>query len=489
MIVEERSFTLLLLLLLQLLLILFFASDCQADCCCCLSSFPPPLACCTFPSILGTLCNPTIRHHVHGWSEWSYHGKEDNLRYVYDQFHENRTRGSLTITRIKKGIPGSGCRSLLLGILFLTASTTLIFSLAGSSPISSKPGISCHRKRKCPIQIKEVSGQSDDLEIISIDATTSSDSSNDSVDTSNKSRKSSIKVGGDVPRPHYNRRKPLQVPSANFRRTSGGGQPVSGEGVISPSGTVVRTTPLPHFNWADCREVWELMLQKDETYTRNPLMMARHPNLQARMRSILIDWLSEVCEVYKLHRETFYLALDFVDRYLSTESNVPKHDLQLIGITCLLISSKIEEIYPPKLADFSFVTDGACDESDILAKELVILKALNWDLTPMTVNGWLCVYMQLYSQLEKENSLDASQVKSQKESPKRVTRRTNSPFKEPPEDDFMIPDYPSKFYAQIAHLLDLSMLDVNSLQFNYSVIAASALYHFTNEATVFQCTG
>ena len=37
------------------------------------------------------------------------------------------------------------------------------------------------------------------------------------------------------------------------------------------------------------------------------------------MRSILLDWLTEVCEVYKLHRETFYLAVDFVDRYLTQQ--------------------------------------------------------------------------------------------------------------------------------------------------------------------------
>ena len=369
--------------------------------------------------------------------------------------------------------------------------------MADSSPLSSKPGISYHRKRKCPLQIKQVSGQSDDLEIITIDASSnssSSDSSNDSIETSyHKTSRKAIKIG-DAANPSRSssssRRKTIHVCPANFRRVSGSsrGQSQSGDGIVSPSGTLTRTSPLPHFNWADCREVWELMLQKDESYTRNSLLMNRHPNLQARMRSILIDWLSEVCEVYKLHRETFYLALDFVDRYLSIESNVPKHDLQLIGITCLLISSKMEEIYPPKLAEFCFVTDGACDEADILTQELVVLKALNWDLTPMTVNGWLCVYMQLYSQLEKENSSFEPNQQEQT-SPKRVTRRTNSPFKDPPEDDFMIPGYPSQFFAQIAHLLDLSMLDINCLQFNYSVIAASALYHFTNEATVFQCSG
>jgi cyclin E len=63
-----------------------------------------------------------------------------------------------------------------------------------------------------------------------------------------------------------------------------------------------------------------------------------------------------VCEVYRLHRETFYLAVDFLDRYLGISSNVPKNRLQLIGVTCLFIGAKLEEIYPPKLQEFAYVT-------------------------------------------------------------------------------------------------------------------------------------
>lgn len=39
----------------------------------------------------------------------------------------------------------------------------------------------------------------------------------------------------------------------------------------------------------------------------------------------------KVCEVYRLHRETYHLALDFVDRYLATQTDIPKQQLQLIG--------------------------------------------------------------------------------------------------------------------------------------------------------------
>ena len=73
-------------------------------------------------------------------------------------------------------------------------------------------------------------------------------------------------------------------------------------------------------------------------------------------------------------RETFNLAVDFIDRYLSSSKNIHKQQLQLIGITSLFIAAKIEEIYPPKLTEFAYVTDGACRESEILDKELIILK-------------------------------------------------------------------------------------------------------------------
>ena len=95
-------------------------------------------------------------------------------------------------------------------------------------------------------------------------------------------------------------------------------------------------------------------------------VFARHPAIQERMRAVLFDWLIEVCEVYRLHRETFYLATDFIDRYLAKTEDVPKTRLQLLGVTCLFVASKIEEIYPPKLGEFTYVTDGACSDEEIL---------------------------------------------------------------------------------------------------------------------------
>ena len=50
----------------------------------------------------------------------------------------------------------------------------------------------------------------------------------------------------------------------------------------------------------------------------------------------------QVCEVYRLHRETFYLAVDYVDRFLATQKNIAKTRLQLVGVTAIFVASKME---------------------------------------------------------------------------------------------------------------------------------------------------
>lgn len=218
--------------------------------------------------------------------------------------------------------------------------------------------------------------------------------------------------------------------------------------------------PLPELDWADPKEVWAKMLEKERKYSRDPLYFRKHSFIQPRMRAILLDWLTEVCEVYRLHRETYYLAVDFVDRYLSVKHDIAKQRLQLVGTTALFIAAKMEEIYPPKISEFAYVTDGACTENEILHEELLMLKGLCWNLTPITVNSWLNIYLQLSCVTSKNGKTS----------------------------NFSIPNYSQPRFVEVAQLLDLCILDVGSLQFSYSILAASALYHML-PVNVEQVTG
>lgn len=238
-----------------------------------------------------------------------------------------------------------------------------------------------------------------------------------------------------------------------------------------------RLCPLPVLSWADAKEVWRFMCKKDEktAIDRDPKMLINHPGLQARMRAILLDWLIEVCEVYKLHRETYYLALDYLDRYLSTNVSISKAHLQLIGITCLFIAAKVEEIYPQKLSEFAYVTDGACREEDILRQELIILTALKWQISPVTIIGWLCVYMQL-----NVNERSVATQKSTMTTENADASQSEQISEEMADDAFVFPQFSGMEYAQTAQLLDLCTLDVAIANYPYSIIAAAAISHTFN---------
>ena len=202
-------------------------------------------------------------------------------------------------------------------------------------------------------------------------------------------------------------------------------------------------------------------------YVRDANIMLRHENLQPRMRSILIDWLIEVSEVYKLHRETLYLAIDYLDRYLGSTEKLPRNKLQLIGVTCLFIASKIEEIYPPKLKEFAFVTDGACSEDEITQLELVVLKGLNWGLSPYTPNRWIKTFMQVNSLAEASNQTSASNV----------------------SEKFVMTQFKELDFLRAMQLMDLVVMDIGSLGFKYSVLAASVIYHCHDEQSALDASG
>uniref|UniRef100_A0A7S4KIZ1 Cyclin-like domain-containing protein n=1 Tax=Guillardia theta TaxID=55529 RepID=A0A7S4KIZ1_GUITH len=69
-------------------------------------------------------------------------------------------------------------------------------------------------------------------------------------------------------------------------------------------------------------------------------------DINPTMRGILIDWLVEVAEEYKLSSENLFLSTNYVDRFLSVMP-VLRSKLQLVGVTCMLIASKYEEILAP----------------------------------------------------------------------------------------------------------------------------------------------
>lgn len=108
----------------------------------------------------------------------------------------------------------------------------------------------------------------------------------------------------------------------------------------------------------------------------------------ANMRGILVDWLVEVAEEYKLLPQTLHLAVSYIDRFLSNES-VNRSKLQLLGVSSMLIASKYEEISPPKAVDFCQITDNTYELKQVIKMEADILKSLNFEMGNPHVNTFL----------------------------------------------------------------------------------------------------
>lgn len=97
-----------------------------------------------------------------------------------------------------------------------------------------------------------------------------------------------------------------------------------------------------------------------------------------------------------------------------------------------MIACKYEEIYPPELKDFVYITDRAYTKEDVLQMEFLILSALQFDLTFPTSLRFLERYMRMLG-----------------------------------EDSDVIA------YSQF--LMELALIDVRMLVYPSSVLAAAAL--------------
>ena len=66
--------------------------------------------------------------------------------------------------------------------------------------------------------------------------------------------------------------------------------------------------------------------------------MRKQQDITINMRSILIDWLVEVADEYKLHTETTHLAVNYIDRFLS-QMAVLRGKLQLVGAAAMFLAA------------------------------------------------------------------------------------------------------------------------------------------------------
>jgi len=162
------------------------------------------------------------------------------------------------------------------------------------------------------------------------------------------------------------------------------------------------------------------------------LYMEHQPQITDRMRGILIDWIIEVHFQFKLKTESLFLTINLIDRYLE-KSMVTKENLQLVGVSAMLIACKYEEIWPPQIRDYIHMCDKAYTKDQIIEMELCMLSELDFNVDFVSSNSFLERFVQI-SKADK-TAHDLAQ-----------------------------------------YMLEISMLDYSSIQMQPSYLAMSALY-------------
>ena len=164
--------------------------------------------------------------------------------------------------------------------------------------------------------------------------------------------------------------------------------------------------------------------------------MKGQKDINAKMRTMLIDWLVEVHLKFELLPQTVFSCVQLLDRFLERQG-VERSRLQLVGVCCLMIASKLEEVYSPVAADYLAVCDGAYSRAELLEMEGEILQAVGFNVLCPTSYNFL---MGFNAKVQLEEKL--------------------------------------LFYAQ--YLLETALLDTACLKHGGPLLAASAIF-FTNK--------
>lgn len=120
--------------------------------------------------------------------------------------------------------------------------------------------------------------------------------------------------------------------------------------------------------------VCKLSAEEKAKWVDDYITAGHQPALKHKMRIILVDWLSAVSHDLGLVRDTFYLAVAVLDRFLAKHRLESVKELQLLGLVALSLACKMEEVFPPSIGKLLGFCLNAYTLEQYEALELVVCK-------------------------------------------------------------------------------------------------------------------
>lgn len=99
-------------------------------------------------------------------------------------------------------------------------------------------------------------------------------------------------------------------------------------------------------------------------------------------RAKVLQWMNEICDIYRLSIDTFSLSVYVLDKYLISSLQKPLiSQIQLLASCCLLIAAKYEDGYYPSLSELVYMCDGLYKKKDFINMQNLILETIHYRLT------------------------------------------------------------------------------------------------------------
>ena len=102
-----------------------------------------------------------------------------------------------------------------------------------------------------------------------------------------------------------------------------------------------------------------------------------------RHRRILVEWMMEFSDAFKLNPEVLPLAVNFFDRFLSIH-DLEKKKLHLLCMVVLFVASKTAEVHHIMMNELVDATGRVYTSQDVRDLEKDLLSKLDWQMQPVT---------------------------------------------------------------------------------------------------------
>lgn len=138
------------------------------------------------------------------------------------------------------------------------------------------------------------------------------------------------------------------------------------------------------------------LLQLETKTVPNLLLIQQQPEINLKMRPLLLDFLMDVINKLSLLKLTFPLTVNLIDRYCLIRI-VKKQHYQLLGLTSLWIACKNLDLKfkIPLLGDLCKMCCHCYDKKLFLEMENHLLKSLNWLVGAPTFDAYIDFYINL----------------------------------------------------------------------------------------------